>query len=384
MPTVDELLPWIERLTNLEMARCEAGVSAVRSWKFGHLDRELLDEPDIDTIVAAVLLAEGVHDLSAQGVPRTKLLKKVRDAKTREQFWPVWAEIRSAAILIGHPEIEVRLEMEAHRRRGRHADFRLVYPDGASVEVEFKALGLSEAEVEWHRRAAEHFDELLPPLGLTTLHGWLDQPIRVSDAKRARAWKGARVLSRRLAGSGFPAWAHLRGLAIVGRETEETYLRRARDRIETALGQLSTDEECWVAFWWGNGAPVQATHGLLDAVNAPANVAGLVFIGQAVAVPWSEISVFIVNVDRDADVEGRHIESTVDDKLAGLVLDRFDSSSGLRPTVLRAPGRDGPTLLRRDGRRRIAPFNLLFDADPRKLAAPARRPSPVQDTPFDP
>ena len=49
----------------------------------------------------------------------------------------------------------------------------------------------------------------------------------------------------------------------------------------------------------------------------------------------------------------------------------------------RAPGRDGITLLRRDGRRRVFPFNLLFDADPRKLAAPFRPPSPVQDVHLD-
>lgn len=329
-----------------------------------------------------MLLAEGVRDLSAQGVERTKLMKKLRDAKTTEEFWPVWAEIRSAAILIGHPEVDVRLEMEAQRIRGRHADFQLRYPDGASVEIEFKALGLSTAEVEWHRRAAEHFDPLLPPIGLSTLHGRLDQPIRVSDAKRGRAWKKSRALSRRLERD-FPNWANVRGLAIVGRETEQSYLQRARRRIENALGQLSTDEECWVAFWWGNGAPVQATQGLLKAVNAPPNVAGLVFIGQAVAVPWSEINVFISMVHREADVESREIESTVDDALARLVLDRFESSSGLRPTILRAPGRNGAALLRRDGRRRIAPFNLLFDADPRKLAAPSRPPSPVQDTQID-
>lgn len=381
--TLEQLLPWIKRLTNLDVARCEDGISTVRSWNLRHLDRELLHEPDLDTIIVAVLLAESVRDLSAQGVERTKLLKKLRDAKSSDQFWAVWAEIRCAAILIGHPEIEVQLEMEPDRKRGRHADYRLMYPDGTSVEVEFKALGLSAAEVAWHRQAAECFDSFLPPIGLTTLHGWLDQPIRVSDAKRARAWKGARVLSRRLKANGVPAWAGVRGLAIVGHETEENYLRRALSKIQEALDQLSTDKECWVAFWWGNGAPLQATQGLLNALNAPSNVAGLVFIGQAVAVPWSEISIFIINVDREADLNELHVESTVDDRLAGLVLDRFDSSSGLRPTILRAPGRNGLTLLRRDGRRRITPFNLLFDADPRSLAPPSRSPSPVQDTPLD-
>ena len=42
---------------------------------------------------------------------------KLRDARSTEQFWPAWAEIRSAAILIGHPDIEVRLQIEADRAR---------------------------------------------------------------------------------------------------------------------------------------------------------------------------------------------------------------------------------------------------------------------------
>jgi hypothetical protein len=122
---------------------------------------------------------------------------------------------------------------------------------------------------------------------------------------------------------------------------------------------------------------------ILDRAAAPQHVAGAVSISQGVAVPWSEINCFIVPMERGLEDAQRIVDSSVDDHLAGLVLDRFDSSSGVRPTLLRAPDRDGMILLRRDGRRRIFPFNLLFDADPRVLAAPHRQPSPVQDTALD-
>lgn len=134
-------------------------------------------------MVAAVLLTDAVQDLTVQGVERTKLMKKLRDAWREEQFWPVWAEIRAAAMLVGREDIEARVELEADRAGGRHADFLLHQADGSTVDVEFKAVGFSDAEVAWHREAAEHFNRLLPPSGLATAHEWLGQPIRVNSIK---------------------------------------------------------------------------------------------------------------------------------------------------------------------------------------------------------
>jgi hypothetical protein len=121
----------------------------------------------------------------------------------------------------------------------------------------------------------------------------------------------------------------------------------------------------------------QHTHKIFGLADAPAHVAGVASIGQAVAVPWNEIHVFITSIPRDVE-KFAGVDSTVDDHLAERVLERFESSSGIRPTLLRAPGRESTILLRRDGRRRLFPFNLLFDTDPRALAGP-RPPSPVQD-----
>ena len=380
--TVEEILRWVRLLTNLDEERSADAIAELRTWQVESVDDNLLAQADLDTVVAAVLLAESVNSLVGQGVQRTKLLKKLRDAKRGEDFWPVWAELRAAAILIGHPDIDVRLAMEPGRSGGRHADYQLEYPDGARVDVEFKAIGLSDTEMEWHRRAAKYFGRLLPPIGLTTLHAFVGESIRVNAEKRQRSWDGARRLASELPPFG-EQWGRVRGISIVGHQTENEYLRRALSRVERALRQLPTDRECWVGVWWSNGAPIRAMSRLLEHLNPPANVAGISLIGQAVAVPWSEIHCYIANVERGVDTSQMRVLSTVDDHLGKLVLDRFESSSGNRPTILRTPGSKGETLLRRDGTRRINPFNLLFDSDPRELAGPIRPPSPVQNVRLD-
>jgi len=171
----------------------------------------------------------------------------------------------------------------------------------------------------------------------------------------------------------------VRGISIVGHETEQTYLDRTAARLRAAIDQMPAEHECQLGLWWGNGAPLHMTHDILERAETPEHIAGVVLIGNAVAAPCSEINCYIAPVSRGADVEDRGIDSNVDDHLAALVLDRFNSSAGIRPTMLRSPEPNGMILLRRDGRRRLFPFNLLFDADPRVLAEPNRPPSPVQD-----
>lgn len=379
-----EILKWTRALTGLDEQRCVDGLAQVAGWHLPSITSEFADRDDIDAVVGGVLLAESVAALTAQGVPHSKLLKKLRDTRDVNELWATWAEIRSAAILIGHPNLDFCLEMEATGPGRKRPDYRLTFPDGSHVWLEFKALGLSEAELAWHRRAAKQFEFLLPPEGLSTAHGWLDSPIRVSAAKRTRAWNQSRVKARELRKLPFARpWGDVRGLAIVGHETEVTYVKRARSAIRTAIDQLPSGQDSWVALWWGNGAPVEAAATLLESVDAPPNVGGVIFIGQSVAAPWSDISCYICEIPRGSDGSLKRVRSTVHDQLAQRVLERFQSSSGVRPTLLRAPGSDGADLLRRDGSRRLFPFNLLFDADPRALAAPHRPPSPVQDTRLD-
>jgi hypothetical protein len=117
--STDKLLPWLERLAGLEQDRSSDAISVLRTWKLDHIERELFRTPDLDTISAAVLLVESVDALCAQGVQRTKLMKKLRDARSSLQFWPAWAEIRGAAMLIGRDDYGVRIEIEPDAVKGR-------------------------------------------------------------------------------------------------------------------------------------------------------------------------------------------------------------------------------------------------------------------------
>jgi hypothetical protein len=365
-------------LTGLDVERVEAGLAEVANWKLPLVASEFVDRLDMDAIVGGVLLAESLDALQAQGVPRSKLMKKLRDAVHVNELWAVWAEIRAAAILIGYPGEDLRVEIEAPGTGAKRPDYRWILPDGSGLWLEFKAVGLSDPELDWHDRAAAQFDWLLPPAGLSTLHGCLTARLMVGMDKRNRAWREservAGQLAQELPGTG---WDEVRGISVVGHQTEDTYLCRARSAIKTAVDQLPRDQESWVALWWGNGAPTQAAADLLDSVDAPENVTGIVFIGQSIAVPWSQISCFIVQVPRGAEIGAHEMRSSVHAGLARRVMERYESSAGVRPTLLQTPS--GQDLLRRDGNRRLFPFNLLFDADPRKLAAPHRPPSPVQD-----
>jgi hypothetical protein len=377
-----ELLRWTEGLTGLSPERCCDGISELAAWGLPSLTTEFCERPDIDAITGAVLLVESVQSLVDQGVERSKLMKKLRGAREVDQLWAVWAEIRAAAVTIGYPDLGWQLEMEVPTQSSgfrRKPDFRVHFGDGTSAWIEFKAVGLSDLELDWHRRANEVFDELLPPEGLATLHAWPDQPLRVSRELRRRSWRGAAKTARRLRKQ-IPTWGTPRGIAVVARETEDTYRRRVQSAVKRAITQLPPDGESLVALWWANGAPVAGSAAVLDEVRAPGNVSGLLFVGQSVAVPWAEISCFVMDIPRGQEVGEREVVSAVDDTLARRVIERFESSSGVRPTLLRSPGPQGIDVLRRDGGRRLFPFNLLFDADPRELAAPNRPPSPVQRT----
>ena len=353
------------------------GLAEIRSWDVPLAFQEFVVRLDIDAVVGGVLLVESVDELVGQGVPRSKLMKKVRDAREVDELWAVWAEIRAAAIAIGHPAIDLQIEFETATASGRRPDYRFVRPDGTHLWVEFKAVGLSNFELDWHKQAAERFDWLFPPDGLSNLHAYLDKPLTVGAAKRNKAWRQSASKAAELRSHGL-AWGKARGIAVVGHATEDSYVRRAEASVMQAIKQLPDDEEAWVALWWGNGVPPSTAAQMLDAVAAPDNVTGLLLLGQAVAVPWSNISCFALPLHRGEGWSDYHVDSTVDDTLAKRVLERFESSSGVRPTQLRTP--TNTTLLNRNGSRRLFPFNLLFDADPRVLALPHRPPSPVQDT----
>lgn len=287
------------------------------------------------------------------------MLAKLRNDR---EVWAAWAELRAAAILTKLADPDAEIELEHGRSGGAHSDLRLKLPDeewGTSVEI--KAVGLSEQEVEYCQRAAPELKTLIPPkYGLVTLA----TPLTVKTVKLPRSHRlhACRDAHKRVDSvPGYPRG--LKGSVIVGRGGEPNYVRRALARIGDALRQLPSKDECWVALFWSNGAPVVEVLESLIWEDLPEHVVGLVFVGSAVAFPHADIHNFANYAPRGADLaEPPPVESTFDEHFAMLVRERFERSSGLRLTLLRGPG--GHDLLRRDGRRRIVPYNLLMDDDP--------------------
>jgi hypothetical protein len=142
------------------------------------------------------------------------------------------------------------------------------------------------------------------------------------------------------------------------------YARRVGGRVTQAIRQLPTTDECWVAIFWSNGAPIDAVHAAVRWDEIPAHVAGLILVGCGVIFGHPQIHCFTSRVSRyareedDVVVRSTHPDA---DEVAALVFDTFERSSGVRPTLLRVGSR---TLLQRIGEQRILPFNLLMAADP--------------------
>jgi hypothetical protein len=356
------VLSWTQRLTGLEIERSREGLQRVRSWRIPHVTAELVERDDIDSVVGAVLLAEGVVDLTAHGVPETKLLSKLRGDR---EVWPTWAEIRAADILLRTIPDDVSLTMEAGRARGRHADFRLVGRESGhlATSVEFKALGLSDLEVEFYKRSEPVLNQMCPRLGTAHLHAQIEQPLEgPSPVQKREGERWLRDARRQL-----PRHArNLTGAAVVGHAGEALYLERLRRRLIEAFAQLPASDECWVAFYWSNGAPHRVVAQVLETIELPGHVAGIILLGAAVVILDSQIHIYSSAIEPGSrDAEELTVRSLDDHPLAAPVLEVFQSSSGIRPTLLVDPEspRRSP-VLKRTGDRRILPFNLLLDKDP--------------------
>jgi hypothetical protein len=352
------LAQWSEVLTGIESGRCIAALDRVARWKLAPVSAELLAD-DVDAAVAATLLVEGMDALVARGVPEIRLLKKLRTG----DFWPTWAEIRIADMLVRLHEEPLDVELEAERTKGAHADWRFRFPGSDdAVSVEVKAVGLSDDEVAFCTRMAPALKRMLPKHGLVQAHAGIGTPSLVAPAQmRRRAARGSRAGTRKT--PSYPVG--LRGAVVVAQDSEESYRRRISARVRDAVRQLPTQDECWVALYWSNGAPLASVAAGIDWSQIPEHVSGLLMFGQAVAFPDRQIHVFASRIERggSGSSSGRvdSLEGEAMQHVAELVLARFERSSGVRATLLRVGNRD---LVRRDGSRRILPFNLLMDVDP--------------------
>jgi hypothetical protein len=359
-PLYSELFhQWILRLTGLEKDRYLESAARVKSWRIEHLHQELLEGPSVDNAVATSLLGEAVQELTVAGIPESKLLAKLRRDRN---VWPTWAELR-AAVLLSRTAVGSHFQMEVSDRGSSRPDYQILFPGEKPHCVEFKAIGLSDEETGFCRRVHPALDALVPSQGLLTFHAQLDlNQINLSSVDPRRLEIDASLATREI--PGFPRG--LGAVAIVGHGGQRNYARRVRLRLEQeAARQISASGLGWAAFYWTNGAPFAEVISRLDWNAIPERVVGLIFVGDAIAFPHGNIHSFTVFAPRGVNSGETEITSTIHSGLAQAVFERFQVSSGVRATLLvGSEDRDRIELLRRDGKRRILPFNLLMDRDP--------------------
>jgi hypothetical protein len=265
---------------------------------------------------------------------------------------------------------EAEVKLDAGPTGAPNVDLRLSFPDlDQGTSIEFKAIGLSQEEIQFFQRATKILPKLSPEIGVLTNHIAVENQHPIPIPTRAERKAHAAAERKRL--KALPEHIrNLNGAVIVAHYTEQRYLERVRDRIEISLRQLSNRDECWVALWWSNGAPVLAVHQVLATLDLPANVAGLMLIGAAVAIPVPEIhyyAVMLPRADQNKEEHDLSVLSLENHPLANPIFSAYERSSGVRPTLLVNPrGARGKRqhLLFRDGSRPILPFNLLIGPDP--------------------
>lgn len=306
-PQIEAIAVWTHVLTGIEPERVERAREEVRGWGYAHVSDELLDDT-VDAAVAATLLVEGVEKIGEHGVARQRLLKKLRK---NQDVWGTWAEIRAADILLRTIGRDSTLHLEEGRSRGAHADLRFLPANlevGQSVEV--KAIGLSDREVDFCQRMAPALRRLLPPVGLSHGHASLDAraPVVTRDVRREGARQGKQAIKA------LPRYPRgLRGAVVVEHGSEGDYARRVGRRVAQAVRQLPQGDECWVAIYWSNGAPMAAVGAAVPWAEIPSRVQGLIFVGCGVTFPDRQIHCYTSVLGRNAEVaEAMPIHSLMD------------------------------------------------------------------------
>lgn len=329
----------------------------VSSWGFAHVSEALLAS-SVDAYVAASLLVDAIAQLQEAGVERVRLLKKLRQAP---DVWATWAEFRIADSLLRSHLAGSELRLEEGKSAGAHADFRFLLRNSEQpLSVEVKAVGMSDEEVAFCERMAPSLEAMLPIEGLGHLHAPIagKPPQLPRDVRRHLAREARRNVKK------VPMWPHgLRGATIVAHGSEPSYATRVGRRVAQAVRQLPQSDRCWAAIHWSNGAPFDLVRRNVPWEEIPEHVEGVLLVGCGIAFPHSQIHCFATPIHRevgdDYELAVASIEPDQDD-LAGVILERFERSSGVRPTLLKAGDQ---TLVRRDGSTRIWPYNLLMDAD---------------------
>lgn len=365
MRTVED---WTTRLTGLSADRIASSRERLDAFGIDHLSDELTRRADIDAAAACCMLDSAIDALTERGVEETKLAAKLRGDR---DIWPTVAELMAGRSVLRVFDGDLALELDSGASAsGPNADFRLKAHDmDLGISIEFKAVGLSRAEVEFFKRMAPLLPELCPESGVLTSHIAFDNPRSPYIPTRAERRENRHQDRRRQKGLP-PHIRDLHGAVIAAHDTERHYLKRVQDRIEAALRQLSDQDDCWVALWWSNGAPAMAVRQAFTEIDLPEHVLGIMLFGAAVAVPSAEIHYHDIILPRK-ELDDRDIEPPVlsleDNPLGEPIFGAVQRSAGIRPTLLLDPsgirGQRQPLLVR-NGSRPIFPFNLLIAPDP--------------------
>lgn len=358
--TSESLLYWTEVLTGLDQGQVAQAREEVASWGLSHVDAELLDDT-VDAAAGATMLIESMNKLALRGVPPERVIKKLRQEPA---VWPTWGEIRVAEILLMWADDEAELRLEEGRSKGTHADFRIILPnEQAGTSVEVKSVGLSDDEVDFCQRMMPALPRAVPKMGLGHIHAPMDaKPPRMNREERRMAERDARKGMKKV--PNYPMG--LRGASIVGHGSEDRYALRVSRRVEQAVRQLPVHDDCWVAILWSNGAPVAEVAKTIRWDQIPLHINGVFLLGSGVAFPDRHIHNYVVPIPRDLPSHAETDLQTLDEvegmeALAAVILKQFERSSGVRATLVYGGARE---ILKRDGSKRIYPFNFLLTPDP--------------------
>lgn len=351
---------WLHRLSGYPTDAILGAVERVNGWSIPGLSGQLGEDSGADGHLAATMLCQALDWLVGAGVDESRLLAKLR----RPDIWPMWTEIRVAGLIV-HLEgdvQEVELDVPVGDGSGHNTDFRFRFADDPNMHrVEIKALGLSAKERAFCRRWAPVLRAIEPARGVCTLHADIDTPPPVLNRQKRREM--CRDVVRR-AKHKSPPCGPVSATVVVAHGTREQYVRRLAATISEHLSQLPGSDVGWMAFHWSNGAPLDLIAEAIVQANLPEHIAGVMLGGSAIILD-GQMHHMLVAALRRSDGGDMVVHSKVEGFDPGPIVDGFEASVGVRPTILRVPGRHGPReLLARDGSEPLWPFNILLSPDP--------------------
>lgn len=350
---------WLHRLSGYPEDEIVGAVDRVEGWNIRGLSGQLGAESGADGHLAATMLCQAIDWLVQADVDEGRLLAKLG----RPDVWPMWTEIRVAGLvvhLVGDVR-EVELDVPVGGESGHNTDFRFRFADDPDMHrVEVKALGLSAKEREFCRTWAPVLRSLVPARGVCIAHLDIDtQPAGFNRQKRRELCRDVERWAKHRRAPCGPVSATV----VAAHGTREQYVRRLTATMNDHLSQLPDSNVGWMAFHWSNGAPFHLIAEALAGADLPEHIAGVILAGSAIILD-GHMHDMLMACPRNSSGDMVFF-STIDGFDPSLIFEGFETSVGVRPTILRVPGDQRPReLLVRDGSEPFWPFNILLSPDP--------------------